>query len=57
MSGEILDRLLSKWNQKLRSKRCSVVFLMDNAGFHPPELKEAYTNIKQCFPQIKNIAG
>ena len=29
MSGEILDRLLSKWNQKLRSKGRSVVLLMD----------------------------
>ena len=49
MSGEMLDRLLSKWNQKLRSKGRSVVLLMDNAGCHPPELKEAYTNIKIIF--------
>ena len=49
MSGEMLDRLLSKWNQKLRSKGHSVVLLMDNAGRRPPELKEAYTNIKIIF--------
>ena len=49
MSGEILNRLLCKWNQKLRSNGRSVVLLMDNAGCHPPELKEAYTNIKIIF--------
>ena len=49
MTGEILDRVLSKWDQKLRSTGRSVVLLMDNAGCHPPELKEAYTNIKIIF--------
>ena len=49
MSGEILNRFLCKWNQKLRSNGRSVVLLMDNAGCHPPELKEAYTNIKIIF--------
>ena len=49
MTGESFDRVLFKLNRKLRSTGCSVVLLMDNAGCHPPELKEAYTNIKIIF--------
>ena len=49
MTGEILDRVLSKFNRKLRSKNRSIALLMDNAGCHPPELKEKYSNIKIIF--------
>ena len=49
MTGESFDRVLYKWNRKLRPTGCSVVLLMDNAGCHPPALKEAYTNIKIIF--------
>ena len=31
MKGEILDTVLSKLNQQLRSKGCSIMLLMDNA--------------------------
>ena len=47
--GEIIDRVLSKWNWKLRSTGRSIVLLMDNVGCHPPELKEAYTNINYYY--------
>ena len=40
MSGEILESLLQME---------AIVLLMDNAGCHPPELKEEYTNIKIIF--------
>ena len=49
ISGEILNTVLSKWNWKLIYTGCSIVLLMDNGGYHPPELDEAYTNIKIIF--------
>ena len=49
MTGDILNEILTKWNRKLRSEGRSIVLVMDNAGCHPQELKEAYTNIKIMF--------
>ena len=49
MTGEILDRVLFKWNRKLRSTDRSIVLLMVNARCHISELKEAYTNIRIIF--------
>ena len=46
MTGEILDKVLSEFNWQLRSKSCSIALLMNNAGCHPPELKDRYSNIK-----------
>ena len=49
MTGEILDTVLSKLSQQLRSKGCSIALLMDNAGCHPPEIKHKYRNFKMVF--------
>ena len=49
MSGEILDELLTKVNHQLSFSSQFVIVLMDNAGCHPQELKEKYSNIKIIF--------
>jgi len=49
MTGDILDRILKKINQSLRAQSRFIALLMDNAGCHPPEIKEKYSNIKVVF--------
>ena len=49
MTGDILDAVLSKLNRKLSSRGRSIALLMDNAGCHPEELKDKYSNIKIVF--------
>ena len=49
MTGEILDKVLSKFSRQLRSKSRSIALLVDNAGCHPLELKDRYSNVKIIF--------
>ena len=49
MSGKILDELLTKVNRQLSFSSRLVILLMDNAGCHPQELKEKYSNVKIIF--------
>ena len=49
MSGDILHKILSNIDKKLKSEGRSVILFMDNAGCHPPDLKEKYSNIKVVY--------
>ena len=49
MSGEIMDCDLNKLNRQLKCANRCVLLLMYNAGCHPPELKDSYSNIKIFF--------
>ena len=48
ITGEILGDILTKLNRRLIQERRSVL-LMDNAGCHPPEIAEGYSNIKVTY--------
>ena len=49
MTGEILYNVLTKLNRQLSAKQWSILLMMDNAGCHPPDLKDKYSNIKILF--------
>ena len=49
MTGEILDEVLSKLNLLLLLQSQSIALLMDNASYHPHELKEKYSNTRIIF--------
>ena len=49
MTGEILGDILGKLNRKLVREGRSVLLFMDNAGCHPPEMTDGYSNIKVMF--------
>ena len=50
MTGEILHDILKSINYNLKAKGRTVLF-MDNAGCHPSDLAEHYSNIKVMFLQ------
>ena len=49
MSSEILGKVLSAFNQKMKGKDLSILMLMDNAGCRPEYFKDKYSNIKIVF--------
>ena len=49
MTGEILKAVLMKLNHRMSSSGRSIILLMDNAGCHPDDLAEKFSNIKIVF--------
>ena len=49
INGNILHKVLCKVNQRLLSEGRSVLLLMDNAGCHPVDVVDKYSNIKVVF--------
>ena len=49
MTGEILQSVLSKLNRRLSAKSRKIILLMDNAGCHPEDIKDIFSNIKIIF--------
>ena len=49
MTGEILDNVLSSFNHKICTEGRSVLLFLDNAGCHPEDLRNKYSNIKIVF--------
>ena len=49
MTGEIMEAILGRLNNKLSHSNRSILLLMDNAGYHPQYLKTKFSNIKICF--------
>ena len=56
MTGEILDTILTKLNRQLSSKNRHILLLMDNAGCHPQELEDKYSNIVSKIDQCCNAS-
>ena len=49
MSSEILDKILTNINRKLSLQSRTILLLMDNAGRHPEQFKNKYSNVKIIF--------
>ena len=49
MTSEIMHILLKKLSSKIKAQGRSILLLMDNAGCHPQDLLEKYSNITVIF--------
>ena len=49
MTRDILESVLSKLNRRLNVKGRKIALLMDNAGCHPEDLKDRFSNIRIIF--------
>lgn len=49
MNSEIMKELLNKLNRKMRNQGRHIILFLDNAGCHPSDVKDSYSNIKMVF--------
>lgn len=49
ITASIMHSVLTKLNNKMRAQSCSILLIMDNAGCHPEDLAEKYSNIRVIF--------
>ena len=49
MTGDIMEAILSKLNRQMISTNRKILLFMDNAGCHPQELCDRFSNIQICF--------
>ena len=49
MTGDILNAILSAFNRKMVQQKRSVLLFMDNAGCHPEDVKDKFSNVKIVF--------
>ena len=49
MTSEILDSYLTAFNSRMKAERRCIFLFLDNAGCHPENLQDKYSNIKDCF--------
>ena len=49
MTADIFNTILTSWNRKLRAKGRSILLLVDNAGCHPRDAQNKFSNIKLVY--------
>ena len=49
MTREILNDYLTGFNIKMREEKRFILLLLDNAGCHPSELQDKFSNVKVVF--------
>ena len=49
MTSEILDSYLTAFNSRMKAERRCILLFLDNAGCHPENLQDKYSNIKIVF--------
>ena len=49
MTGDIMNAILSKVNWQMICASRKILLFLDNAGCHPQELRDRFSNIQVCF--------
>ena len=51
-----MEAILTKLNHGLSCSNGTILLMMDNAGCHPKDLKEKFSNIKVCFLPVNTTS-
>ena len=49
MTGKIMESILAKLNLRMSCENRNILLFMNNAGCHPKDFCEKFSNIKICF--------